>query len=168
MKWIGALLIILSCGGFGFYQAAIYRAEEKNLRDLLRALDLMQCELQYRLTPLPQLCILVSSQLGGAVGQVFSFFRQELECQIAPESRSCMRSALLRSKIITCQTRQLISELGDTLGQFDLQGQLNGFDSIRMQARSQLAEMSENRGARIRCYQTMGLCAGAALAILFV
>jgi stage III sporulation protein AB len=168
MKWIGAILIILSCGGFGFYQAGIYRAEEKNLRDLLRCLDLMQCELQYRLTPLPQLCILVSSQLGGAVGHVFDLLRRELENQVAPEVSSCMRSALLRCKNLTSQTRQLIQELGASLGQYDTYGQLSCFDAIRMQARTQLEELSRNRDSRIRSYQTLGLCAGAALAILFV
>ena len=168
MKWIGALLIIISCGGFGFYQGICYRKEEQALRDLLRVMDLMECELQYRLTPLPQLCNVIASQFRGPVGMVFRSLGQELESQIAPEAGSCMHSALIGCKELPQRLNGLLEELGTTLGSYDLQGQLIGLDAVRLQCRSFLDEMSQNREGRIRSYQTLGLCAGAAIAILFV
>ena len=60
------------------------------------------------------------------------------------------------------------SWLGASLGRFDLQGQLQGIESVRAQCRKDLAELEDNRDQRLRSYQTLGLCAGCALAILFL
>lgn len=168
MKWIGAFLIILSCGGFGFYQGINYRREERSLRDLLRVMDLMECELQYRLTPLPQLCSLISREFHGPVGGLFRCLGQELDSQISPDVSSCLHSALIQSKDLPAQTKRLAEELGMTLGSYDLKGQLIGLDCVKLQCRDLLDTMSQNREGRIRSYQTLGLCAGAAIAILFV
>ena len=58
--------------------------------------------------------------------------------------------------------------MGSSLGRFDLEGQLQGLESVRIYCREQLDELSKDRDVRLRSYQTLGLCAGAALAILFV
>ena len=55
-RWFGAALVIAGCGGFGFSIASGYKREEGILRQLLRVLNYMEWELQYRLTPLPELC----------------------------------------------------------------------------------------------------------------
>ena len=52
-RWIGAVLVIAGCGGFGFSIAAGYKREESTLRQLIQALNTMEWELSYRLTPLP-------------------------------------------------------------------------------------------------------------------
>ena len=52
LKVIGVILVIAGCGGVGFRIAANHRLEEKTLRQLIGILDYMECELQYRLTPL--------------------------------------------------------------------------------------------------------------------
>ena len=58
--------------------------------------------------------------------------------------------------------------MGSSLGRFDLDGQLLGLEAVRVYCQEQLSEMSKDRDVRLRSYQTLGLCAGAALAILFV
>jgi hypothetical protein len=58
--------------------------------------------------------------------------------------------------------------LGTSLGRYDLQGQLNGIESVRIRCRSDLEELERNRDVRLRSYQRLGLCAGCALAILFL
>ena len=77
-KWIGALLIIAGCGSFGFSMAAGHIREEKQLRQLSWLLDFMSCELQYRLTPLPELCLQASQEAAGELGRVFFDLYQKL------------------------------------------------------------------------------------------
>ena len=55
-KCIGAVLILLGCALAGFSMCACYRREEQQLGQMLSAMDYMVCELQYRVTPLPELC----------------------------------------------------------------------------------------------------------------
>jgi hypothetical protein len=54
------------------------------------------------------------------------------------------------------------------MGRFDLEGQLNGLEAVRTRCRDWLDELISGREVRLRNYQTLGLCAGAALVILFI
>lgn len=167
-KWIGAVLIIMGCGGFGLRIAAMHRREEATLRRLVSALDLMECELQYHLTPLPELCQLAAKESRGCVRSVLLILSEELESQIAPDVESCMRSALSRVQDMPTGTRRALSELGTTLGRFDLAGQLKGLEAVRSECRRELERMTVNKDVRLRSYQTLGFCAGAAVAILLI
>lgn len=167
-KMIGAILIIVGCGGVGFSMAAAHRREEKALRQLIRALDYMGCELQYRLTPLPELCRCAASESGGTISQTLLYLAAELDSQVAPDAASCMNAALSRTKGLPQRAHKNLRMLGASLGRFDLQGQLTGLEAARKQCRRELEELSTDRNVRLRSYQTLGLCAGSALAILFL
>ena len=167
-KWIGSLLIILGCGGFGFSLAANHKREENCLRQLIGALDYMGCELQYRMTPLPDLCRSASQQCKGMVGQVLRRVSEELDRQVSPDTASCMYAALTQSEALPHITRKKLQLLGATLGHFDLAGQLSGLEAVRESCRNDLSTLTKNRDSRLRSYQTLGLCAGAALAILLI
>ena len=146
----------------------MHRREEATLRRLVSALDLMECELQYHLTPLPELCQLSAKESRGCVRSVLLILSEELEAQIAPDVESCMRSALTRVPDIPSGTRRALSELGTTLGRFDLAGQLKGLETVRGECRRELEQMNVNKDVRLRSYQTLGFCAGAAVAILLI
>ena len=137
------------------------------LRSLKGALDFMVCELQYRLTPLPELCRLVGTEQKNPVGQTFLRLAQELNSQILPDVEYCMRSSL-REVDLPKRLGEGFLMLGQNLGRFDLQGQLKGMEMVRNFCDRELEAMGKNREERLRSYQTLGLCAGAALAILFV
>ena len=72
LKLIGALLIILGCGGFGMMIAAAHKREVKTLKQLVAALDYMECELQFRMSALPDLCRQTAGECDGILRQVFS------------------------------------------------------------------------------------------------
>ena len=167
-KWIGAVLVIVGCGGFGFAMAAAHRQEERRLGQLLRALQYMQCELQYHLTPLPELCRQAGAEAAGDIGQVFRRLAQELETQSFPDAASCMRAAIEKGPDLSPGCRRLLVQLGRSLGRFDLAGQLQGLQAVKAACREQRRRLEKDREVRLRSYRTLGLCAGAALAILFV
>ncbi len=167
-KLVGAILVIAACGGFGFYLAAAHRREEASLRRLIGVLDYMECELQYRLTPLPQLCRQAAGEAAGGIYHAFLELAKELEDQISPDVDRCMRAALSRCRDIPALTLEALELLGRSLGRFDMDGQLKGLEGVRQECRRNLNDLNQNRDNRIRSYQTLGLCAGAALAILFI
>ena len=168
LKLIGAAFVVFGCGGVGFRMAANQRQEERDLRKLIGALDYMECELQYRLTPLPSLCKQVAKECAGKVGSIFLALSEEMEAQNSDDTASCMTVALSRNDGLTPVIREIFTLLGSSIGRFDMEGQLKGLESVRQECRRRLTLLENERDVRLRSYQTLGLCAGAALAILFV
>lgn len=167
-KWIGAILVMGSCGGFGIWLGLGYLRQERMLRQLLGALRLMQWELKFRLTELPELARMAAKESTGELRKVFSDFARELDWHSEPDAAGCIHAAIRRSRELPPQIKALLRRLGSSLGRFDLSGQLEGLEGAAEECRGLLAQLSSQRRERVRNYRTLGLCAGAALVILFV
>ena len=165
-KWLGSILIIAGCGGMGFSKASAHRKKEKLLRQLIHILHYMEWELQYRVTPLPELCKAAAMEGQQALRDVFLCLSKELTKHTSADAADCMRNALCASPELPENIRYLLRELGATLGQFDLSGQLSGLAAVRSLCVKELKELESNRDIRLRGYETLGICVGAALAIL--
>ena len=166
-KWIGAMLVIAGCGAVGFSMASSHRRTELGLRHLMDALAYMESELSFRLTPLPDLCRLTGKAQKNGVGQAFLTLSQELESQISPDVSACVHGMLCKAELPK-PIQEAFRQLGTSLGRFDLEGQLKGLGQVQDFCRRELGKLSRHREERLRSYQTLGLCAGAALAILFI
>jgi len=167
-KWIGAVLVIVGCGGFGFLIAAGVKREERYLRELLEAMEFMTSELQYRMTPLPELIDRAACHTSGTLWQVFSALDRELATQIAPNAEACLRAALENTDGIPTLTGRVLRMLGRSLGKFDLAGQISGINFVKDACRENLNKLQKDKAERLRSYRTLGVCAGIALAILLL
>lgn len=167
-KWFGAAMIIGSCTIVGFMISAAYKRDERELRQLIRALEYMCCELQFRRSALPDLCSAVGNEHDGYIGKLFKNLANELESHNAPDVQICLASAAAAAGPLSRHLEGAICFLGSSLGRFDLEGQLAGLKSVKAYCEEQLLTMTQGRDARLRSYQTLGVCTGAALAILFV
>lgn len=168
IKLFGAFLVVVGCGGFGFFMAADHRREEKTLRQLISLLDLMECELQYRLTPLPELCRQAAFTSQGPLKKCFLFLAEELDNQISPDVEKCMHAAIQKVRDMPKLAKAAMELLGRSLGQFDMEGQVKGLTSVHSECVRTLENYTKNQDTRLLSYQTLGLCAGAAIAILFI
>ena len=167
-KILGAIMILAACGGMGFSLASAHRQKERMLLQLIHAAKLMACELQYRQTALPQLMSLCAGETSGGICRVFSDMEKELERQIAPDAACCMTAVLDGVPKLPRIVREKLHLLGKSLGRFDLSGQLTGLETVAQMCQRDLDGLTYNRDARLRSYMTLGLCAGAALVILFI
>lgn len=168
VKALGAIFVFLGCSSVGFLLVASHKKEEAGLRQLLLALDFMECELHYKLLPLPQLCRSTSEHSCGGVQKAMAALVRELEAQVAPDAQSCMEMVLLQLPELPRLLQKNLRQLGHSLGRFDIDGQLQGIDTVRNMAQQDLTALCHNKEARLRCYQALGLCAGSALVVLFL
>ena len=139
----------------------------KALRDLIDILNYMEWELHSRLTPLPQLCR-ASAEHGKTLKRIFLCFALELESQISPDTARCMEAAIRQYADLSQPVKPYLLEFGNSCGKFDLEGQLSGIDAVRRKCAQSLESLEKDKDIRVRNYQTLGLCAGAALAILLL
>lgn len=168
VKWLGVVLIVSACGFCGFSMAASWKGLERNLRELLRALELMQCQMEYRLTPLPELCGVLASACRGAVGQVFGAMERVLCQPDAGLVPVCIVEAIHKTPQLPEVCGRTLRRLGETLGQVDLQSQLRGIALEQESVRMELEQLCREQPARLKCCRALGLCCGAALAILLL
>lgn len=168
IKLFGAVLIIAGCAGCGLKLAASHRRTAKALRDLISVLEYMASELEYKLTPLPALCMDTQAIAGGHIGQALGRLGQILQVQLYPNVPDAMAAAVKDTPGLPPLAAEQLLSLGRTLGRFDLSGQLRGLNSCRKECCHLLEELEHNQAQRLRSYQTLSFCAGVALAILLI
>ena len=106
LKIVGAILVVISCGGIGFKTAANCKRDENALEQLVSILDFMHCELQYRLTPLPSLCRQIATDFPNILGPVFEELTNEMESQNLPNVGRCMTTVISSKMSIPTITRK--------------------------------------------------------------
>lgn len=168
IKYLGVVLVIAGCAGTGISMAAEHTREIRTLQQIAAALEYMESELRYRMTPLPELCVSTAKQVNGTIKKVLELLAEELDRQISPNVSCCMRGALKKAGYVPPISSVILERVGACLGLFDLQGQLKALESVAAECRQHLQQLNENRESRLRSYQTLGICAGAALVILLI
>ena len=166
IKLMGALLILVGCGGYGIMMATSHRREVAALHQLIQAVDVMISELEYRLTPLPDLCRFGAQNAKGGVSSFFTALGNALDEQVSPDVGCCTTAVLKKVTNLPSHASAQLQSLGQTLGRFDLSGQLTAMEHCRQSCIGQLEVLEHQQAQRLRSYQTLGFCAGAALAIL--
>ena len=168
MKIIGAFLIISGCAGVGFALSQNFRREEQALEALNQCLEWMICEMNYRMPPLASLFYGAANVCKGAVSQTMERFAQELEHQLTPDIGLCMQAAISAVPNLPEKAAEHFLSLGTSLGQFDLEGQIDRLEAASAKCKQAMQRMNKGRDVRIRNYQTLGICAGVALVIIFL
>ena len=165
LKLIGAVLIVGCCGGYGMLLARGQRKDVFLLHQLLHVVETMQSELEFRLTPVPELCTVCAADTHEQLQGVFLQLAEQLDTQNATDASAAMEQVLQQKKLPTVTT-QMLKMLGQSLGRFDLNGQIRGLRQCAKECQQKLDVLEYNQQQRLRSYQTLGFCAGAALAIL--
>lgn len=166
IKFLGAALIIGCCGGYGMLMAMSYRRQVMLLHQLVRLYELMYAELEFRLTPIPALCRIGAADLSKPLSEILLSLAQKLEAQEANDVSAAMKLVLEQERYIPSAISEQLQLMGHNLGRFDLPGQLRGLRQCQKECERKLDELEHNQQQRLRSYQTLGFCAGAALAIL--
>ena len=166
LRLTGAILILIGCGGYGIMMAMHHRKEVAALHQLIAVLEAMICELEYRMTPLPELCRLCAQQSKGSLCSFFQSLARAMDEQVSPDVGICVLAALKATPSMPSAAAAQLQAMGQTLGRFDLVGQISSIEACKQSCKGQLEVLEHQQPQRLRSYQTLGFCAGAALAIL--
>ena len=165
---VGAILVVLSSSAVGFSIVKGQKEEQNSLLQLIRGLEFMACELEFRLPTLLELCVLTASQVSGPIRSFFVLLEEKLRNNASDDVYGCVYSTVKTMDQLPEVTRRNLLLLGKTLGRFDLSGQLSGIASVIELCKRDLEGLQSNQDVRFRAYRTLGICAGIALVILFM
>ena len=167
LKLLGALCLIVGAATPGFAAAARLRARVDCVRAFSEALELMERELSFRLTPMP---VLLEKLASGAAPPVDHFF---LLCarglgELGTRSMAQIWRGSLETAGLPLGTeeRQVLRGLGEVVGRYDGEGQREALALARVRLDQCLARAEEERSRLGRVYSTLGLAAGSLLVIL--
>lgn len=168
IRWVGCILIIAASSFCGFSSAMRYRQEERNLHQLHLVIQNMECELSYHLSPLPELVEHGAVFASGALKELLYCFAANLKQQHFPDAESCLHAALNKRADFSPRVLELLSLFSNSLGRFDLPGQLKGFSEVQSMISAAQEQLAHNRDNRLRSCSVLGICSGIALAILLI
>lgn len=164
----GAVLIILGCGGFGFAMSHNLRREEQALRELVRGLEWMICQMQYQMPPVASLFLGAADAGRGVMSRILEQIGRKLEHQDASSVVGCIDAALKAVPNVPVKAAELLRLLGTSLGQFDMEGQIMQFKSTAALCQQELQRMNDEKDSRMRLYRTLGICIGVAVVIFLI
>jgi stage III sporulation protein AB len=148
--------------------AGSFRYLETSLSETIKALELMHCQMEYRLTPLPELCSILRAGCGGTTGKVFDALGHELSRPDAEDVQASMKKALSLHPELPELCGKSLERLSITLGKTDLMTQLQGIKLETELLQKELQNIQKEQPARLKSYRTLGICCGIALAILLL
>lgn len=169
LRLAGALLLAIGPTVVGFHAADRLRRRPRRLRELAAALEQMEREIAYRLTPLPELFSSLSQEYGGPVGELFAQCARAMDGLGQHSMAQIWREALSGAALdVEGRGLRALEELGEVLGRYD-------GEAVRCALKRACAELSaaadeaerewERKG---RMNQVLGLTAGALLVILLI
>ena len=168
IRIMGSILIILGFGSIGFLASTNHKKEISTIKCFLESLNRMESELRYRKTPLPYLCHYLGTNANGVIKEFYINLSNQLQGLDHADAAACVAVSIERLGHLPDNVRKLLLMLGQSLGQFDLEGQICSIQGVKEECYSLIGKLSENQEQKRKSYRALGLCAGAAVAILFI
>lgn len=168
LKLLASALVIAGCGSVGFSMCNNYQKELDSLEDLIRCLEWMILELNFRMPPLGQLCMDASQEAKGKVQSVLNRFAKEMDEKISPNLAQCMAVAIAETQDIPEMLCKHLKDLGSSVGVFDIEGQVVALQAVLERCKQDYLFLSNEKEHRLRNYKTFGICAGVALVIILL
>lgn len=168
LRLFGAFFVIAGCAVFGIIASNHQRKGIAYIEELISVLDMFACELEYHRTPLPELCRSIGANRVGELGIFFKALAEEIDSQIKPDVTACVTATLNSATDLPREVQQLLRQFGDSLGKFDVEGEILSLQALRTNAQQRLETMRIARREKGKTNQTLWICAGVAAAVLMM
>lgn len=171
LKWIGSAIVIVSCGGMGFYFGAEVERRIRELRQLREILFLLRGDVRYMRSPLPEAIGRIGERESGMWGRFFASVAEELAGFDVPDFGQVFDRRINEIRKETALNRQdleLLARFGEMLGKMDMEMQLNAFDWYLEQSGERLDQLVGQADKQITLHKSMGILAGVFLLIVLL
>lgn len=171
VRIIGFLFIILSCTGIGYIMGTRFNMRVRELRLLKIALQMLETEIVYSNTPLPQAFESVQRKSPNPIRELF----RDVKCNLEKKTYGSVGEAFCQSiddtKDRMCLSKEDIETLksfGNSIGNSDVEGQIKNFKMIIKQLDNQEVKAEESKEKNEKMYKSLGFLGGLAIVILLL
>lgn len=160
-------MIILGAGSFGIAKTAQFYRQQRQLRSFLNALEILKCEMEYTLYPLPKLCRITAERSDRICADFLRMYADSLDggaCRSA-----AAREAFNAVKCVLPQDAGMaVLDLFSALGRYEVDGETNLLKLTQHRLKAALERGEAEKRPMAKGYTILGVCTGAAVAILLV
>lgn len=171
LKFIGCLFVILSSTGIGFLISSGFRERVEDIRLLKTSIMMLETEISYSNTPLPDAFESVSRKSSGTASRIFQYAGKSLKsrtCSTVGEAFERALNSYSKSNSLSKEDLDILSSFGYSLGSSDVEGQVKSFRLVLKQLEAQEVKAEELRGKNEKMYKSLGVLAGLAVSILLL
>lgn len=170
MKLLGAIFIILGTTWVGFEIAKKLSERPRQLRHLKSALQSLEAEIMYGLSPLSEACQSLAKQLPKPISYIFERFSYYLQKQEESVDRAWAQSlqetwhltALLETEL------EIMQQFGTTLGQHDKENQQKHIRLTIAHLEREEQDAREKRNRYEKMIKSLGFLAGLLIILLLI
>lgn len=171
LKLTGSAAVLFACTGIGFFAASEVGRRERQLRALYAAFLLIQGDIRYQRSSLPEAFLAAA---GREQGEFSAFFASVSERLYAHETESfeqvfceelhkiCRESALKRKDIA------LLEQLSGMCGQVDEELEVTALEWYLEQSAQVIKTLAQENGEKMALCRRMGILAGIFLLVLLL
>lgn len=169
LKLIGGIMVIVSSSMIGFIIAGNFKNRPKTLRNLQVALSMLESEINYGHSPLPQAFRSISKQCEEDVARLFDLAAKELSSRkglTASEAWERSLKEFFKNSYITENDFEILMAFGKYLGSTDKEDQIKNIrlalNNLRQQEISSIREKEKNE----KMWRYLGVLSGIMIFLL--
>lgn len=164
-------LMFLICTFIGFYIAENFKQRSLNLKEVQKAFILLNSEIVYANTPLPQALMDIGEKVSAPISKIFTDMSGMLENgEVCCISEAFEKSYKKNSSILNLVSEdyRVLNDFFKTLQSSGVTGQERIFAVVLDGINVNYKEAKKNEKENIKLYRTLGISIGAMLAIFFI
>jgi len=168
LKGFGAMLIAIGCIGAGMCACAKLKKRTEFIRSIIDALEFFEQEIHFKLTSAP---IIIGKLASSETIYCKKFFHEVLGMLKRQDISlgEAIQIVLENNCAYLCsEEKNCISELGELLGKYDCDGQLQAIRYARGKLETILKDARSERIIRSKLYNTLGFVCAAAIIIILI
>ncbi|MGL4737719.1 MAG: hypothetical protein ACRCW2_09735 [Cellulosilyticaceae bacterium] len=171
MKLFGLLMVFAGCTFMGFLRDYHKKQHMKELENMIFAFELLKSEIDYGLTPLDEACKNVARSSLPQVGSLFGYFAEAIEKREAVDLGLVWRQGIMANRQalhLEDKVYPLIEPFGVAAGYLDKEMQKKNIDRVLESLRHLYEGERVHYEKSSKFNTTMGMLAGASVAILLL
>ena len=166
IKVIILISIFWTISQIGMKLAKRYVARANNLKQIKKALKILEAKITYTYDMLPDLFYEIASRVKGPAGELFKHTGDRMQLEFAGEA---WENAIDRCEMdLTIEDKETLKTLGKLLGTTDISGQLNQLSLVNCFLDEQIKEATDSKNKNSTMYRKLGIIVGLAVTIVLI
>ena len=167
-KFIGIILVLISCGAFIMRKADAIKQRTKNLKELKKAVTYLKDELEFSTPEISVLCKKMADATNGEISFLFERSAQFLEQDEKSDFNSAMLSAIKDKDLFSDVGKSILLEFSQNLGKKNLEIEIKNLEKSEKDLERLVLEEEEKTKNDTKLMYTLGLSLAAVFVIMII